>query len=224
MILSNKTDTGAFRGRVLRVLVVDQHPLVRRGVGALLAAEPDMWVFPDEPEIRAALLSVMRQAPDAVVVGVGPRGGDRFGLVRRVRRMDGRVPIVAIAVCGNPDDARLAARAGASAFLFGADAGADLVPTVRRVCSTRHLRRPPHATAVGGIMAARPASLLDEIERGVLVLTGRGMPADAIAVRLRMSRPSIDAALRSLKVKLGVGTSVALVARCVQGGAPAAGR
>lgn len=224
LILSQRTSGDSRHGRVLRVLVVDQHPLVRRGVSALIASEPDMWVCPEAPETRAALIAVMRQVPDAVVVGVGPRGGDRFGLIRRVRRMDGRVPIVAIAVCGSPADVRMAARAGASAFLFGADAGAGLVAAVRRVCSAQHQHRAAHAAPVGGTVAARSASPLDEIERGVLVMTGRGMPADAIAVRLRMPRRAIDAALRSLKAKLGVENSVALVARCLQRAVPTAGR
>ncbi len=200
--------------RHTRVLIVDPHPVARRGLRLFIQAEGGMSVCGEADDPHAAAAAVARERPDVVVLNVDGSRIDGCGLIRRLRRADAHAAIVAVSMSGSAGDARGAVRAGASAFVANAGSGDELIGALRRAGTVRPGSRAAQAALAGRVMAPSLAGALDELERQVLALTGTGLPAGAIAMRLRVPRTAIVEALRSMKIKLRVFSAVELVRSC----------
>lgn len=186
----------------IRVLLVDDHPLVRAGVAAALAGEPDLDLCGETDNALEARDFARRLQPDAAVVDLMLRDDDGLKLVRELRT---DLPALRLIVLSMLDPALYAPRAlqaGANAFVSKQEGPAAILAALRRPGPSQ---RAP---------ASRPVLLdLSERELQVFMQLGLGRSTQEIAAALKLSVKTIETHREGIKTKLGLPHSNALVAR-----------
>ena len=206
---SGRTRPAPYGGTVaIRVLLVDDHEVVRRGVRDLLDGERDIDVVAEAGTVAEALTVAARRKPDVAVVDIRLPDGDGVALCRRLRATtDGPRCLVLTAF----DDERVvldAIDAGVSGYLLKQVRGQDLVTAVREVAAGRSLLDPVTTARVLDRMRAHDeadelANLTDR-ERKVLELLGEGLTNRQIAERLFLAEKTVKNYVTSVLAKLGM--------------------
>jgi two-component system response regulator DevR len=205
---------------VIRVLLVEDHEIVRRGVRELLDSEPGIEVVAEAGGVAEALVRAGATQPDVAVVDVRLPDGDGVALCRTLRS---REPAPRCLVLTAFDDERAvveAITAGASGYLLKQVRGQDLVHAVREVAAGRSLLDP--VTTARVLERMRRSAETDELaaltekERRVLELMGEGLTNRQIAQRLFLAEKTVKNYVTSVLAKLGMerrAQAVAWVAR-----------
>jgi len=120
-------------GTVRRVLVVDDHPVIRYGISALLNKEADLEVCGEAGNAAVALELAQRMKPDAAVIDISLPGTDGIELVRLIKRSRPEIKVLMLSMQEECDCGPRALRAGAHGYLMKDDTVANLVPALRRV-------------------------------------------------------------------------------------------
>jgi DNA-binding NarL/FixJ family response regulator len=207
---------------VVRVLLVDDHEVVRRGLRDLLTDEKDIDVVAEAGTVAEALVRAESARPDVAVVDMRLPDGDGVDLCRRLRAggRDG-LPRCLVLTAFDDEQALVAAiEAGASGYLLKQVRGQDLVTAVREVAAGRSLLDPvTTARVLERIRKGREPdqfSALTDRERRVLELLGEGMTNREIAERLFLAEKTVKNYVTSVLAKLGMQRrtqAVALIAR-----------
>jgi two-component system response regulator DevR len=191
----------------IRVLLVDDHEVVRRGVRDLLDGERDIDVVAEAGTVAEALTVAAARKPDVAVVDIRLPDGDGVALCRRLRAMeDGPRCLVLTAF----DDERVildAIDAGVSGYLLKQVRGQDLVTAVREVAAGHSLLDPVTTARVLDRMRAHDAdelATLTDRERKVLELLGEGLTNRQIAERLFLAEKTVKNYVTSVLAKLGM--------------------
>jgi len=192
----------------VRVALVDDHEVVRRGLRDLLDGEPGIEVVAEAGGVEEALARVGATSPDVVVVDVRLPDGDGVALCRALRQLD---PAPRCLVLTAFDDERAlveAIMAGASGYLLKQVRGQDLVDAVREVAAGRSLLDP--VTTAHVLDRMRESAKTDELaglterERSVLELMGEGLTNRQIAERLFLAEKTVKNYVTSVLAKLGM--------------------
>ncbi|MCP2338928.1 response regulator transcription factor [Actinomadura rupiterrae] len=195
--------------RKIGVFLVDDHEVVRRGVAALLAAEPDLEIVGEAGTAGSAIARIPAVRPDVAVLDVRLPDGDGITVCREVRsRMPG---LACLMLTSFDDDQALmdAVMAGASGYVLKQIHGSDLVGAVRTVASGQSLLD-PHSTAR---MLARirrrqgrrdPLAALTDQERQILDLIGEGLTNRQIGERMHLAEKTVKNYVSNLFGKLGM--------------------
>ncbi|HEX8760920.1 MAG: response regulator transcription factor [Actinomycetota bacterium] len=218
---------------MIRVVVVDDQPLVRAGIAMLVNAEEDIAVVAEAADGQEALTQVRAQRPDVVLMDVRMPGTDGVAATRAVideglTAQNGQLIGVIILTTYHIDEAVYAAlRAGASGFLLKDAAPTEIAAAIRAVASgeawldpavTRRLidefnaRPEPHAPTPAEMAQLTPR------EREVLTLMARGMSNADVAVELFISEATVKTHLARVMMKLGVREKAQAVAAAYQTG------
>ncbi|HEY4455928.1 MAG TPA: response regulator transcription factor [Pseudonocardiaceae bacterium] len=191
----------------IRVLLVDDHEVVRRGVRDLLDGERDIDVVAEAGTVAEALTVAAARKPDVAVVDIRLPDGDGVALCRRLRsEPDGPRCLVLTAF----DDERVildAIDAGVSGYLLKQVRGQDLVTAVREVAAGHSLLDPvTTARVLHKMRAHEPDELanLTDRERKVLELLGEGLTNRQIAERLFLAEKTVKNYVTSVLAKLGM--------------------
>jgi two-component system, NarL family, response regulator LiaR len=186
---------------MIRVLIADDHAVVRQGLRTFLDLQDDIEVVGEAADGEEALEVAARLEPDVVLVDlVMPR----LDGIEAIRRMRERLPSTrAIVLSSFVDDDKLfpAVRAGAAGYLLKDVQPQELVEAIRTVHGGGALLHPQVAARLLEEMTENP---LTPREREVLVLIGRGMPNKLIARELSLSEKTVKAHVSSILAKLGV--------------------
>ncbi|MFI1431757.1 response regulator [Streptomyces lydicus] len=199
--------------RPIRVFLLDDHEVVRRGVQDLLDAEPDIEVVGDAGSADRALARGPALRPDVAVLDVRLPDGDGVSVCRELRsRMPGLACLMLTSF--DDDDALLdAIMAGAAGYVLKEIKGADLVAAVRTVASGRSMLDPATTarlmtTLRGEENATEPqADALSDLsprEREIVGLIGEGLTNRQIGKRLYLSEKTVKNHISRLLAKLGV--------------------
>jgi len=192
-----------------RILLVDDHELVRAGLRAFLDAEDGLEVVGEAGTARAALAALGRGHPDVVVLDVRLPDGDGVEVCREIRS---RHPATRVLMLTSfADEAALidSILAGASGYVLKATTHEGLVEAIRRVAAGESLIDPA-VTAVlfrklrGQEAAAQPLSWLTQQERRILDLMGEGLTNREIAQRLHLAEQTVKNYVSSVLSKLGL--------------------
>lgn len=199
----------------IRVLLMDDHNIVREGLRMLLERQPDIRVVAEVGSVAEALAS--EAEPDVVVADLvlpDERGAE---VVRRLRERFGRSAILVLSMIDNPADVQLCLTSGAKGYLMKEAAGDELVDAVRAVASGHEYLQPALGAALvrwreaptrarGGVAAD-----LSEREREVLRLIALGHTNAEIARLLFLSVRTVENHRASLMRKLGARSRAELV-------------
>lgn len=213
MDISNQT---YMAGQRIRVLVVDDHPVVVSGLTATIDVEPDMEVVGSATTGRGALSLFRELLPDVTVVDIGLRqdmNGIETILAIRAQFPEGR--IIVLSVDQREDVIYRAIQAGATTYLFKDTLGDDLVRTIRAV----HAGDAAIPADVSRkFMDRAKRSPLTSRELEVLRLLADGMRNKEVADCLRISEETVQSHLKNVFVKLGVNDRTKAVMIALQRG------
>ena len=186
----------------VRAVVVDDHPVVREGLRALLS-EAGVEVVGEAADGRAALAVVREVRPELAVVDVALPGLSGIELCRRIRRRLPQVQVVLISMFDEPAWRAEAARAGAAAYLLKGMAPAELVEAMRRVVKGERLLS--EEEEADKVLPLTPR------EREVVQLIAQGKKVSDIARILSRSPATVRAHKASAMRKLSVHSTAELV-------------
>lgn len=197
----------------MRVLIVDDHPIIVSGCAAMLAGEGDIEVR-DAADAAGGLASYVEWRPDVAVVDINLPGASGFELARRILRHDAEARIVVFSM---NDDAIFAARAieaGARGYVTKNDDPYLLVKAVREVAAGGVFLMPKIANRLAfdkTMAVANPLAGLSSRELEILRMLGKGLSMAEIADSVQVSYKTIANTCSLLKRKLGARTPMDLV-------------
>ncbi|MCX8005293.1 MAG: response regulator transcription factor [Burkholderiaceae bacterium] len=198
-----------------RILIVDDHPIVRHGIAQLLNAQPDMQVAAEAQDADSALQRLSAEAFDLLIVDISLPGLSGLDLIRRVKERAAGVPILVLSMHDESVYADRALAAGARGFLMKHEATDRLVDAVRKLLAggiylSRALEERMFQNFVGGQPAQEPLKRLSEREFEVLQLIAQGLTSAQIAKRINRSIKSVEAYRTAIRAKLGAKSTVDL--------------
>jgi DNA-binding NarL/FixJ family response regulator len=193
-----------------RLLLVDDHPIVRTGLAALIEAEPDLVVCAQAEDADAAIAALERDKPDLAIIDLSLRDSSGLDVVREATRRGLRTLVVSMQ--DSPVWVERSLSAGARGYVHKSDAGRTIVVAIRRVLAGRLyvgerlaetlLQRnmgPSQPRSVG-----HPVELLTDRELDVFVRIGRGLSTRNISEALNISAKTVQTYRERIKKKLGL--------------------
>ena len=186
---------------MIRVVLADDHAVVRQGLRTFLDLQDDIEVVAEAADGQTAVGATLRTDPDVVLLDLVMPGLDGVGVLARLRERDARARVIVLTSFGDDDKLFSALRAGAAGYLLKDVQPQDLVEAIRTVHGGGALLHPQVAARLLEELTEDP---LTPREREVLVLIGRGMPNKLIARELSLSEKTVKAHVSSILAKLGV--------------------
>lgn len=207
-----------------RVFIIEDHPVTRRGLAAIVEAETGLQVCGEADNAADALSGIRAIQPDLALVDLSLRDGSGLNLVRELHLQDPGLLILVVSMYEEDLYAEPVLRAGARGFIMKHEAGDDLRLAIRTVLAddiylsarmkARMMPRGGARTRSGELLF--PMESLSERELQVFRLLGQGLSTRDIAQELGVSTKTIDAHRNRLKLKLGLASATDLVPRAVQ--------
>jgi len=204
--------------RTIRVVVADDHPIVRQGVVALLQDEPDIEVVADVADGRAALSAVLAEEPDVVLMDLRMPVMDGVEATRAVRDRRPDVAVLVVTTYDTDEAIVRAVEAGAAGYMLKDSPTEDLVDAVRRAAAGETVLAPPISKRLVERMHKVSPDALTSREIDVLREVANGNTNAEIAERLRISEATVKTHLIHIYGKLAVSDRAAAVARAYEKG------
>ncbi|GAA3526477.1 response regulator transcription factor [Aeromicrobium panaciterrae] len=208
----------------IRVLLADDHPVVRSGLRALLESLPDYEVVAESPDGESAIREAQLVRPDVVLMDIRMPGIDGIEATRRLRAAVPETAILVLTMFDDDDTVFAAMRAGAQGYLLKGAEQVEIDRGIRAVVAGEAIFSPGVAQRVLGYFAASPAAgsepfpELTTREREVLDLVAAGRRNQAIAEELFLSPKTVANHISSIFVKLAVADRSEAIVRARQGG------
>ena len=209
--------------RAARVLIVDDHPVVRTGLKTLLADERDFEVCAEADGTSAALDALERTSPDVMVVDLSLADGSGLELIKEVAHRDSSIRILVASMHDETLFAERALRAGAHGYINKDEAPGHLVSALRRILSGSIALSQAMTDRILMSVAAgdldHGVSELDQLsdrELEVFELLGQGLTTRAAAEHLNLSVKTIETYRENIKAKLDLDDANALVHAAVR--------
>lgn len=193
---------------MVKVFLVDDHEVVRRGVAELLDADPEITVVGEAGTVREALARIPAAAPDVAVLDVRLPDGDGVSLCRELKQERPELICLMLTSFGDDEAMLNAVIAGAAGYVLKDVRGNDLVEAVRTVAAGGSLLD-PHAVSVllerlRSPKSADPLSELSEQERRIFTLIGEGLSNREIAERMSLAEKTVKNYVSNVLAKLGM--------------------
>jgi DNA-binding NarL/FixJ family response regulator len=207
---------------LIRILIVDDHPVVREGLAMQIATQPDLEVCGEAEDVPSALALLASVRPDLAIVDVSLKKGNGIDLIHRIRD---RYPDVRILVWSMyPENlyAERALRAGAQGYLHKGRATRQLLEAIRAVLAgnvyvSAELAGDLLHRVVGGKTLERaPMEMLSNRELEAFELIGQGQTTEKIAALMNVSPKTVETYRARIKEKLGLRNVTELVHRAAQ--------
>lgn len=217
-MVSATTPTATSLARKARILVVDDHPMMRSGLIRLLDQQPDLVCCGEAGSVSEGHQAVGRLKPDLVILDLLLKGGDGLDLAKSLRAQFPAVRILILSQYEAPLYIERALRAGAMGYVVKDQAAEELLTAIRTVLGgevylTRAMASRLLHTFVGATTnAARSGiSQLTDRELHVLQLLGAGMSTREIAQELKLSFKTVETHRENIKRKLNLRGAAELV-------------
>jgi DNA-binding NarL/FixJ family response regulator len=200
-----------------RILLVDDHELVRRGIRSLLEAEEDFEICAEASNGRVAVDLAHELMPDVVVMDIGLPGLNGIEATRRIRKAARRTEILALSLHESEHFAREVLAAGARGYVFKSDAAHEVVDAVRSIRNKKRYltKRLAESAERLGLAESKPAdsagSPLTRREREVMQLVAEGHSNRSISDVLKISIKTTETHRARIMKKLGLKSIADLV-------------
>jgi len=219
MSRKRKKQTDCHRPGATCILLVDDHPIVRRGLRELIEQEPDLDVCGEAEEVAEALRLVGELKPDVVIVDITLKGRSGLEFIKDMRARKRSLPILVLSVHDEATYAERALKAGAQGYVMKREAPDLIIDAIRTVLSGELYVCEKMATKLLSRIVGRPpkrerddaVAALSDRELEVLELLGRGHSTRRVAEELHLSVSTIETYRANIKHKLGLESASELV-------------
>jgi two-component system, NarL family, response regulator NreC len=201
------------RTEPVRVMLVDDHALVRAGFRAVLHASPDILVVGEAGDGEAAVSTALRVRPEVIVMDVDMPGGDGLTATRRLKEVAPDVRVLIVTMYEESEMLLEVLNAGARGYLSKSAAVRDLADAIRVVASGDVYVRPSVARVLAASTVQPPRvrtgargrfESLSHREQTVVILTARGFNGPEIGHQLGISAKTVDTYKQRIEEKLGL--------------------
>lgn len=193
-----------------RVVIVEDHPMVRERLSGLIRKEAGMEVCAEAEDADRGVALVEQFAPDLAIVDITLNGSSGLELIKRLRTLSLNTPVLILSMHDEAVYARRALRAGASGYIMKSSSSAEIIEAVQKVLAGDIYLSPAMTTNMLRILtpagaknqAAHPLDCLTDREIRVLELIGQGHNSHAIGETLKISVKVVDTYRTRIKEKL----------------------
>lgn len=206
-----------------KILIVDDHPILRKGLSMLINQEPDLVVNGEAENARKALEAIEAVQPDMVIVDISLPGVDGVELLKSIKLRFGDLPTLVVSMHDESLFAERALRAGARGYVMKQEALDNVLVAIRRVLAgeifvsnkiaTKMLERMVDSDAK---TVASPIDLLSDRELTVFRLIGLGQTTRQIAEKLHLSVKTVESYRSHIKEKLKLSGGTDLLKYAIQ--------
>jgi DNA-binding NarL/FixJ family response regulator len=210
------------QGGKSRVLLVDDHPMVRRGVADVIAHETDLEICGEATDVPEAMRELERTHPDVVLVDLTLKSGHGLELIEKIKARDPRVKMLVSSMHDETLFAERVLQAGAMGYITKQEPPEALLGAIRKVLrgqvylSPRMTSRLLTRVAAGSVSGEDPVKNLSNREIEVYEMIGQGLTIQQIAARLHLSPKTVETHREKIKQKLNLKSSTELNRRAVQ--------
>jgi DNA-binding NarL/FixJ family response regulator len=205
-----------------KVLIVDDHPVVREGLAMHLAAQPDLEVCGEAEDLPGALAMLASARPDVVIIDISLKNSSGMQLIRRIKDRQDPVRILVWSMYPENLYAERALRAGAQGYLNKGQATHHVLDAVRAILQHKVYvsgaladqllqrvvgRKPEERSAIDG---------LSDRELEAFQLIGEGLTTESIAAKMHVSPKTVETFRSRIKDKLGINNVTELIQRAAQ--------
>jgi DNA-binding NarL/FixJ family response regulator len=205
-----------------RVLIVDDHPIVRQGLAQLVNDEPDLTVCAESDTLKGALQKIAETKPDIAVVDLSLGRESGLELIKDIRVRHPKLPVLVLSMHDESLYADRVIRAGAMGYIMKDEASDRVIGAIRQVLSGKVYLSDSLSSVLLRRMARgeesttrSPIERLTDRELQVLRLIGKGLGTRQVAEELHISVKTIENHRERIKEKLAVSTSTELVRMAV---------
>ncbi len=206
-----------------RVLIVDDHPILRKGLSLLINSEPDLAVVGEADNAQRALEMIDSHKPDLLIVDISLPGIDGIELIKTVKLSHRDLPSLVVSMHDESLFAERALRAGARGYIMKQEALEKLLVAIRRVLAGEIFVSDRIATSMLEKMVSSenkavssPIGLLSNRELTVFRMIGQGYKTSQIAEKLHLSVKTIESYRAHIKEKLKLADGTDLLKYAIQ--------
>ena len=206
-----------------KVMIVDDHPLLRDGLAKVLNQQADFTVCGEAGDARAALAALDKCRPDVMIVDLTMDVGNGLDLIKDLHARNAQLPILVLSMHHENLYAERAIRAGARGYVMKREPVGTVVAALRKVLDghlalsenmvSRMLVTPDRGKKAP---SGSPAGLLSDRELEVFRLLGHGLGTGQIAEKLHVAASTVETHRAAIKLKLNLAGATELVARAAQ--------
>lgn len=206
-------------GRPIRVVLVDDHHLIREGLRLVLEGVPGFEIVGEGADQATALDLAVGERPDVLVLDMTFPDGDALPLLRTLRDRTPETRVVVLTMHGDPETVRQALAAGAAGYLVKGARSMELVEAIRAVVrGERYLHSAVTASIVDDSMRWYETGTISPREREVLSLLASGQAPAQIARSLDISIHTVRRHIANSSEKLGIHGTSALIRYAIRNG------
>ncbi len=219
----SEQDQDSIAPEKIRVLIVDDHPIVRQGIKMLLDQEPDMLVCGEAESAAEALANIEKSKPDVAIVDLTLKESSGLDLIKDIKIRYPKLSVLVLSMRDETFYAERVLRAGALGYITKEEGTEKVVEGIRRILdgevyvSEKLSARIVKEWVSGGVGATEPSiEKLTDREMQVFELIGNGLPTREIAKKLHISVKTIDSHREHIKDKLNIDNAADLLKHAIQ--------
>ena len=209
----------------LRIMLVDDHPLIREAIGHLIAEAPDFELVGEAADGKECLARVEELRPDIVVLDIAMPLLNGEQVARELRRRYPTLKIIALSGYADRQFVRAMSKAGVKAYVLKSASGRELITALRAVAGGKHYLSPEVTGAVMALWDDSPAGggdartdNLGKREKQVLKLIAEGQRSVTIAKRMSITVATVEAHRRNILRKLQLHSAADLTRYAIRQG------
>ncbi len=210
-------------GKKIKILIVDDHPIVREGLAARIARQQDLMVCGEAEAVTDALELVKTERPDLVIVDLSLKSGQGLDLIKRIHACSANTKTLVSSMYDESLYAERALRAGALGYVNKQEMSEKIIEAIRYVLDGKIYLSPTMTErllqrAVGGPpqLVQSPIGTLSDRELEIFKMIGQGKTTRSIADQLHLSIKTVETHRENIKSKLDILNAAELSREAVQ--------
>ena len=216
-------DTKNATPKSVRIVIVDDHPIVREGLAARINRQPDLQVCGEAEDVPTAIEIIKSTRPDLVIVDMSLKAGHGLDLIKKIKSRAEDVKMLVSSMYDESLYAERALRAGAQGYINKQEMSEKIIDAIRHVLegkiylsqamTERLLQR---AVGAAPELKQSPIETLSDRELEIFKMIGKGMTTRTIANELHLSVKTVETHRENIKGKLNIPNSAELSREAVQ--------